>query len=72
MKPTKIKRNKCIAFGWVVARGYHGFGGGIINQTHRRAQTAIDMLEETESGASPLRSLEILYGLYDFCGLNEK
>lgn len=69
MKETKMKRNKCVAFAWALARGCHGFGGGFLNQTHRRAYIAIDNLEQKEGEASPIRSLEILYSLFDFVGL---
>lgn len=69
MKDTKMKRNKCVAFAWALARGCHGFGGGFLNQTHRRAHIAIDNMEQKEGEASPIRSLEILYGLFDFVGL---
>lgn len=69
MKPTKKKRDACTAFAWALARGCHGFGGGFLNQTHRRAHIALDRLEEKEGTASPVRSLQILYGLFDFVGL---
>lgn len=69
MKATKIRRNKCIAFGWALARGCHGFGGGFLGQTHRRAHLAIDNLVQKEGEVSPVRSLQILYSLYDFVGL---
>ncbi len=69
MKATEMRRNKCIAFAWALARGCHGFGGGFLGQTHRRAHMAIDKLEADENEAGPVRSLEIFYALFDFCGL---
>jgi hypothetical protein len=69
MKATKMRRNKCRAFGWALARGCHGFGGGFLDQTHRRAHLAIDNLEQKEGELNPIRSLEILYSLFDFVGL---
>lgn len=69
MKATKLRRNKCMAFGWALARGCHGFCGGFLGQTHRRAHLAMDNLEQIEEEASPVRSLQILYSLYDFVGL---
>ncbi|QHW33685.1 hypothetical protein GZH47_24730 [Paenibacillus rhizovicinus] len=69
MKATALRRNKCQAFGWALARGCHGFHGGFLNQTHRRAHLAIDNLEQREGEASPLRSIQILYGLFAYVGL---
>lgn len=72
MKATNVRRNKCVVFGWALARGCHGFGGGFINQLHRRAQNAIDTLKSEEGKANPIRSLEIFYGLFDFCGFKKE
>ncbi|AIQ51051.1 hypothetical protein [Paenibacillus sp. FSL R7-0331] len=69
MKATMMRSNKCIAFGWALARGCHGFGAGYLGQTHRRAHLAIDNLEHKEGEVSPIRSLQILYSLFDFVGL---
>lgn len=69
MGATKKRRDKCIAFGWALARGCHGFGGGFLNQTHRRAHIALDLLEQKEGALSAIRSLEVMESLFDFCGL---
>ncbi|RTE07187.1 hypothetical protein [Paenibacillus whitsoniae] len=69
MKVTVMRRNKCISFGWALGRGCQGFGGGFLNQTHRRAHLAIDNLKQKEAEVSPIRSLQILYSLFDFVGL---
>lgn len=69
--PTNIKRNRCIAFGYAVGKGCYGLENGFFNKTHRDAWIALDILEQKEIEASPLRSLEILYALFDFCGFKK-
>lgn len=72
MNATKMRRNKCKAFSWALARGCHGFEGGFLDQTHRRAHIAIDILEQKEGTLSQIKSLEVLYSLFDFCGLKRE
>jgi len=49
--------------------GLEPFGGGFLNQTHRRAHIALDLLEQKEGALSAIRSLEVMESLFDFCGL---
>lgn len=71
-KPTKVKQNKCHDFAMALENGFEGGEkDGFISKNHRNASLALDLLLEKEGPASPYRSLQIFYALFEFCGLKK-
>ncbi|MEK3884397.1 hypothetical protein [Paenibacillus sp. PL2-23] len=72
-KPTETKRNRCFAFAHALENGVEGGEqDGYSGKLHREASLALDILLEKEGPASPYRSLQIFYALFDFCHLKRK
>lgn len=69
-KPTELKRKRCYAFASALKNGFNGGEkDGYGSKLHRDASIALDILLEREGPASPYRSLQIFYALFDFCHL---
>jgi len=72
-KPTEQKRNRCYAFSIALENGFNGGEkDGFGSKLHRDASIALDKILEREGPASPYRSTQILYALFDFCHLKAK
>lgn len=72
-KPTELKRNRCYAFASALKNGFEGGEkDGYGSKLHRDASVALDILLKREGPASPYRSLQIFYALFDFCHLKAK
>lgn len=69
-KPTELKRKRCNAFAIALENGLNGGEtDGFASKLHRDASLALDKILQMEGPASPYRSLQILYALFDFCHL---
>jgi hypothetical protein len=72
-KLTEQKRKRCYAFAMALENGFNGGEkDGYTSKLHRDASIALDILLEREGSASPYRSLQIFYALFDFCHLKKK
>jgi hypothetical protein len=71
-KPTNIRRNRCSDFSLALYNGIQGGEkDGFSSKNHREASIALDKLFQNGGPASPPRSMEVLYGLLEFCKLKK-
>ncbi|WP_127534539.1 hypothetical protein [Paenibacillus kobensis] len=66
--PTEQKRKRCYAFSSALHNGLNGGEkDGYGYKLHKEASIALDKLMKSEGPASPYRSLQIFYALFNFC-----
>ena len=68
---TKIKINKAMGVGFLLAEGIYGFYGGYFDQRHRRASASLKEYISTVNAKNPIMTLRFLYSVLDYYKLTE-
>lgn len=63
---TKIKINKAMGVGFLLAEGIYGFYGGYFDQRHRRASASLKEYISTVDTKNPIMTLRFLYSVLDY------